>query len=92
VISIHTFYWWAEDPYMILSEMFRVLKPGGTLLFTFANGKIVEECDYYDQTSLEEQVFPPMKSVGFTAVSSQAGPLSRQFKILVVVGTKPSAL
>lgn len=90
VISIHTFYWWVEDPHMILTEMFRVLKPGGTLLFTFANGKIGEERDYYDQTFLEEQVFPSMKSVGFTAVSSQTGPLSRQFKILAVLGTKPS--
>jgi ubiquinone/menaquinone biosynthesis C-methylase UbiE len=91
VISIHTFYWWAEDPHIILTEMFRVLKPGGTLLFTFAHGKIGEESDYYDQTFIEEQVFPAMKRVGFTAVSSHSGPVSRQFKSLAVVGTKPSA-
>jgi ubiquinone/menaquinone biosynthesis C-methylase UbiE len=90
VVSIHTFYWWAEDPHIILAEMFRVLKPGGTLLFTFAHGKIGEESDYYDQTIFEEQVFPLMKSIGFTSVSSRSGPLSRQFKILAVVGTKPS--
>ncbi|BCL80653.1 class I SAM-dependent methyltransferase [Ktedonobacteria bacterium brp13] len=90
VVSIHTFYWWAEDPHTILSEMFRVLKPGGTLLFTFSHGKVGEERDYYDQTFIEEHVFPRMKSIGFTAVSSRSGPLSRQFKILAVVGTKPS--
>jgi ubiquinone/menaquinone biosynthesis C-methylase UbiE len=88
VISIHTFYWWAEDSHIILTEMFRVLKPGGTLLFTFSPGKIGEERDYYDQIFIEEQVFPLMKSIGFTAVSSRSGPLSRQFKILSVVGTK----
>jgi ubiquinone/menaquinone biosynthesis C-methylase UbiE len=91
VVSIHTFYWWAEDPRIILTEIFRVLKPGGTLLFIFSNGKIGEERDYYDQTFIEGQVFPLMKSIGFTAVSSRPGPLSRQFKILAVVGIKPSA-
>jgi ubiquinone/menaquinone biosynthesis C-methylase UbiE len=40
VVSIHTFYWWAADPHRILTEMFRVLKPGGKLLFTFSHGKI----------------------------------------------------
>ena len=90
VISIHTFYWWAEDPHIILAEMFRVLKPEGTFLFTFAHGKIGEESDYYDQTFLKEQVFPPMKSAGFTAVASRPGPLSRQFKILAALARKSS--
>jgi ubiquinone/menaquinone biosynthesis C-methylase UbiE len=91
VVSIHTFYWWAEDPRVILTEMFRVLKPGGTLIFTFSNGKIGEERDYYDHPFIEEQLFPLMKSIGFTAVSSRPGPVSRQFKHLAVIGTKPAA-
>jgi ubiquinone/menaquinone biosynthesis C-methylase UbiE len=92
VVTIHTFYWWAEDPHVILVEMFRVLKPGGKLLFTFSNGKEGEERDYYDQTFIEEQVFPQMRSIGFTEVSSRPGPLSRQFKILAVIGTKPCVI
>jgi len=91
VVSIHTFYWWAEDPHIVLTEMFRVLKPGGTLIFTFSNGKIDKERDYYDQTFIEEQLFPQMKSIGFTSVSSRSGPVSRQFKHIAVVGTKPAA-
>ncbi len=91
VISIHTFYWWAEDPHSILTEMYRVLKPGGKLLFTFANAKEGVERDYYDQTFIEEHAFSPMKSIGFTEITSQRGPLSRQFKILAVIGTKSSA-
>lgn len=90
VVSIHTFYWWAEEPHIFLTEMFRVLKPGGTLLFTFAHGKEGEERDYYDQTFIEEQVFPLMKSIGFTAVSFKLGPVSRQFKHLAMFGAKPS--
>ncbi|GCE08049.1 class I SAM-dependent methyltransferase [Dictyobacter aurantiacus] len=90
IISIHTFYWWSEEPHAILTEMFRVLKPGGTLLFTFAYGKTDEERDYYDQAFIEEQVFAPMKSVGFTAVSSRPGPISRQFKHIAVFGTRPA--
>lgn len=92
VVSIHTFYWWSDDPRKILTETFRVLKPGGKFLFTFANGKRGEARDYYDQIFIEEQVLPLMKSIGFTAVSSRLGPLSRQFKILAVIGAKPSAL
>jgi len=91
VVSIHTFYWWAEDPRIVLAEIFRVLKLEGTLIFTFSNGKIGEERDYYDQTFIEEQLFPQMKSIGFTAVSSRPGPVSRQFKHIAVVGTKPAA-
>ena len=90
VVSIHTLYWWAEDAHNILTEMFRVLKPGGKLLFTFATGKRGEERDYYDPPFIEEHLFSLMKRVGFAEVSSRSGPLSRQFKILAVIGTKPS--
>lgn len=89
VISIHTFYWWAEDSQSILADVFRVLKPAGTLLFTFATGKIGEERDYYDQSFIEGHVFSQMRDVGFTAVFAQSGPVSRGFKILAVSGTKP---
>ncbi|GCE18703.1 hypothetical protein KDK_25030 [Dictyobacter kobayashii] len=91
VVSIHTFYWWSEDPYIFLTEVFRVLKPGGTLLFTFSHGKMGEERDYYDQAFIEEQILTLMKNIGFTAVSFRPGPISRQFKHIAVLGTKPSA-
>ena len=90
MVSIHTYYFWS-DPQAILAEIFRVLKPGGTLLFTFSNGKIGEERDYYDQTFIEEQMLPRMRSVEFTEVSTMPGPISRQFKNLAVIGAKPSA-
>ena len=90
VVSIHTYYFWS-DPQATLTEIFRVLKPEGTLIFTFSNGKIGEERDYYDQTFIEEQVLPQMRSVGFTEVSTRPGPISRQFKHLAVIGAKPSA-
>ena len=91
VISIHTFYWWEEHLHIILTEIFRVLKPGGWLLFTFSPGKTGEEKDYYDQIFIEAHIFPQMRNIGFTEVSSRQGPLSRQFKNIAVLGTKPSA-
>ncbi len=89
VISIHTFYGWSEDPQVVLKEMFRVLKPGGKLIFAFANGKVGEERDYY-QTEIEEKVLPQMKQIGFTDILIKSGPVARQFKNVAIMGTKSS--
>ena len=88
VISIHTFYFWS-DPLVILTEIFRVLKPGGKLIFTLATGKVGETKETERLQLIEEQVLPQMRSIGFIEVSSRQGPLARQFKILAVLGTKP---
>lgn len=88
VLSIHTFYFWS-DVARGITEIFRVLKPGGTLVLTLSTGKMGEPegtgLAMY-QTILEEQVIPGMKEIGFTAASIKQGPLSRQFKTVAVVG------
>ena len=89
VVSIHTFYFWS-DPLTVLTESFRVLKPGGKLVFTLATGKTEETRETGLEQVIAEQVLPQMRNIGFTEVSTRHGPLSRQFKILAVVGAKPS--
>ncbi len=93
VISIHTFYFWS-DPLEVLTETYRVLKPGGRLIFTLTTGKTEERpetgLERY-QTIIEAQVLPHMRRLGFTDVASIAGPPSRQFNICAVVGTRTAA-
>ncbi len=90
VFSIQTLYFWS-DPSHTLSEIFRVLKPGGTLVVTLSTGKVdpneVTGLEHY-QKILEEQIIPAMKKLGFTVASIEQGPASRQFKTTAVVGVK----
>ncbi len=90
VFSIQTLYFWS-DPRRALAEIFRVLKLGGTLVVTLSTGTTdsieVTELERY-QLLLEEQIVPAMKQVGFSLVSIEQGPASRQFKTTAVIGVK----
>ena len=90
IFTIQTLYFWS-DPAQVLSEIFRVLKPGGILVITLSTGTIdgVEATglERY-QTLLEEQIIPDMKQLGFAQASIEQGPDSRQFKSTAVVGRK----
>ncbi|QBD76242.1 class I SAM-dependent methyltransferase [Ktedonosporobacter rubrisoli] len=88
IVSIHTFYFWS-DPQAVFTEILRVLKPGGKLICILATGKMGES-DYY-QSIVDTQTLPLMRSLGFTDVSTCQGPLSRQFKILAMLGSRPVA-
>jgi ubiquinone/menaquinone biosynthesis C-methylase UbiE len=89
VVSIHTYYFWA-DPHAILTEVFRVLKPGGKLIFTLATRIMGEREETGLGAIIAEHVLPQMRSIGFAEVASRYGPLSRQFRILAVIGAKPA--
>jgi Methylase involved in ubiquinone/menaquinone biosynthesis len=62
VVSIHTFYFWS-DPLAVLTEIFRILKPGGKLVFTLATGKIGETKETGLVQIVEEHVIPQMRSI-----------------------------
>ncbi len=94
VFSIQTLYFWS-DPSYTLSEIFRVLKPGGMLVVTLSTGKVDSKVDSNEVTGLEqyqqlleEQIVPVMKQIGFTSVSIEQGPASREFKTTAVIGVK----
>src|SRR5204863_4096825 len=79
VLSIHTFYFWS-DPVQGIAEIFRVLKPNGMMVVTLSTGKAGAEATGLEhfQTTLEEQIIPAMKQLGFTEASLKQGPYSRQ--------------
>lgn len=87
VISIHTFYFWSE-PAVILAEIFRVLKPGGMCVITFTTGKAEETELGYFQETIEGQMLPDMRNIGFADVSIKHGPTARQYKNVAVIGKK----
>ena len=86
VFSIHTIYFW-DDISATVSEIFRVLKPGGVFILTFCDG---ENGEIWDEISrlIDEQLIPIMKNKGFFDVALVKGPNSRQFHTVAVSGKK----
>lgn len=91
IMTIHTLYFWTE-PARAVSELYRVLKPGGRLVITLSTGKINAqgEVEVWSQlqSTLDEQVIPGMKREGFKDVRLERGPNTRQFTNVAVIGEK----
>ncbi|MBH0166677.1 class I SAM-dependent methyltransferase [Fictibacillus sp. 7GRE50] len=84
--SIQTIYFWSEVD-TIISEIYRVLRPGGLVVITFSNGKDNETWESVKEVS-ENQVMPLMMNTGFKNVSLVRGPDSRGFHTVSIKGTK----
>ncbi len=84
--SIHTIYFWDELS-ATTSEIFRVLKPGGSCVITLCNGKNGEQWEDVNRL-IHEQLIPSMKNCGFTEVNLVKGPDSRQFQTVAVSAKK----
>lgn len=88
VFSIHTIYFW-DDLSETLSEIYRVLKPGGYFIITLCNGKDDELWEGI-KSMIEERLIPIAKKNGFLDVALLKGPKSRQFHTIAVLGHKHS--
>lgn len=86
VFSIHTIYFW-DDLTAAVSEIFRVLKPGGACVITLSNGKNEEKWEGIDNM-VANQFIPLMKGNGFLEVALVKGPNSRQFHTVAVSAKK----
>lgn len=86
VFSIHTIYFWDELSASV-SEIFRVLRPGGACVITLCNGKNEEKWEGIDNL-IDNQLIPLMKDNGFLEVALIEGPNSRQFHTVAVSGKK----
>ncbi len=86
VFSIHSIYFWDITPETIF-EIYRVLKPKGSVTITLCNGKDGKTWNGV-QDMIDEQLIPLMKQTGFKNVRLLSGPNSRKFHTVAVVADK----
>ena len=86
VFSIHSVYFW-NDLSNTVSEIYRVIKPGGKIFITLCDGRDGETWDNIKRM-LEQDLFPELEQSGFKNVDLMKGPDSRQFHTVTVVGEK----
>ena len=84
--SIHSVYFWDNLPETI-SEIYRVLKPQGSLILTLCDGKNGESWNNKENL-LEQKVIPIMKATSFKNIAIVNGPDSRQFHTIAVTADK----
>ncbi|MDR6125134.1 ubiquinone/menaquinone biosynthesis C-methylase UbiE [Bacillus sp. SLBN-46] len=86
VFSIHTIYFW-DNIAETISEIYRVLKPGGFSVLTLCDGKDGEVWDGV-KNMIEDQLIPSANKSGFQEVTLVEGPNSRQFRTVAIIGHK----
>ncbi|WP_070328156.1 class I SAM-dependent methyltransferase [Exiguobacterium aurantiacum] len=84
--SIHTLYFW-EDVNAILAEVERVLRPGGSFVITYCDGKGDVTWDGITAVVLE-QFIPAAVRLGLTDIVVTRGPDSRDYHTVAVRGQK----
>jgi ubiquinone/menaquinone biosynthesis C-methylase UbiE len=86
LFSIHTIYFW-DDIDETVSEIYRVLKPGGSFILTLCDGKDGQAWDGV-KSMVQNQLIPAANKNGFINILEISGPHSRQFHTTAVIGHK----
>jgi len=86
VFSIHTLYFWEDVP-AVLADIERVLKPGGSFVITYCDGKGDVNWDGI-AAIVREQFIPAASALGFIDVHERRGPDSRDYHTVAVTGQK----
>ncbi|MDL5377798.1 class I SAM-dependent methyltransferase [Exiguobacterium mexicanum] len=87
VFSIHTIYFWEDVP-AVLAAIDRILKPGGSFVITYCDGKGGVNWDGITAI-VREQLIPAASVLGFIDVHERRGPDSRDYHTVAVTGQKP---
>ncbi|WP_113930955.1 class I SAM-dependent methyltransferase [Bacillus sp. P14.5] len=86
VFSIHTLYFWEDVP-AVLTEIERILAPGGSFVITYCDGK--GDVTWDGITSIvREQFIPAASTLGLTDIVETRGPDSRDYHTVAVMGRK----
>ena len=86
VFSIHSIYFW-ENLLKTISEIYRVLKPEGTVIITLCDGKNGQTSND-TKDMIEQQVIPIMGQSGFKNIEILRGPNSREFHTVSIRAEK----
>lgn len=86
VFSIQSVYFW-ESILDSINEIYRVLKPGGSLIITLSDGKNGIPWTNIRRMLLEDLI-PNMKIKGFKNIELLEGPPSRGYNSVAIVGNK----
>ena len=86
IYSVHSLYFWDNLPKTI-SDIYRILKPQGTLVITLSHGKN-GEISTGIKDMIEKQVIPIMEQNQFKNIEMIEGPNSRGYHIVSIKGKK----
>jgi ubiquinone/menaquinone biosynthesis C-methylase UbiE len=77
VFSIHSVYFW-EDTQKSINEIYRVLKPDGTVILTLSDGKS-GVTSQWTKDLIEKHLIPYMETCGFRNIEVLRGENSREY-------------
>lgn len=96
VLTVNTLYFW-KNPEKMLNEIWRVMKPGGRLVVTFAKKDFMEKLPFvrskfnlYNNDDFEQiaksTLFPQLQIIDKTdfAVNKLGEPIERQFSVAIL--------